>query len=203
MQQNGSWVKSSARGSGVCWGAWNQPPCQLPSDLATIFILILHKQWACFSRQSDLWQPNRNNASLQGMRLGWNKRIHDLHCFISKWECVRKCSAPHSKVPWCLSLESLTSFCISLALLALWFRTSSLLRKNPAYNWSLTCVSAECLGWSQAISAASVPYGCLPHQGSQQLHRCYMQPLACALLPTDLSLQGGSPELLKLLTQRN
>lgn len=48
----------------------------------------------CFSGQSDLWQPNRNNAALQGMRLDWNKRIHDLHCFNLEWEHVKKACCP-------------------------------------------------------------------------------------------------------------
>lgn len=94
------------RVSRVCHGAWNQPPHQLPSDLATIFILILHKQWVFFSGQADLWQPNRNNAALQGMRLDWNKRIHDLHCFISEWEHIKQALCPSqqsSPDAYCLS----------------------------------------------------------------------------------------------------
>lgn len=36
------------RASRVCRGAWNQLACQLPSDLAAIFILILHKTMSVF-----------------------------------------------------------------------------------------------------------------------------------------------------------
>lgn len=153
----------------------------------------------CFSGQSDLWQPNRNNAALQGMRLDWNKRIHDLHCFILEWEHVKKACCP---LQWSSADAYLLSHSPPSGYCSLCGHCDLKLPLCSGKSWPIirlrhACPLSAWYGFSPVLQPPCHVTDSL-NQRSQQLPHA-----APGMCPPAHSLQKSSPELSKLLSQGN